>query len=169
MLEGEQMSVFMCVAERLLDQLRQGAVFGGLGGVGLGEVGGFGFQRFVESENVVDGDQVDDPRRRHAVDLVLKDVADPVAVVRKRLFHLRAFVKAFDDFGDIEPRFHVEVGERFRRIVETAGIFFLEQIDHHLHHPFRREDLVRLLRRDVVEDVLGEILVEIVRQFLLLP
>ena len=40
---------------------------------------GFGFQALVKAQDVIGGDQVDDSCRRHAVDLVLLNVADPRA------------------------------------------------------------------------------------------
>ena len=67
------------LSKRLIHQLLQGPLLGGFGGVGLDEVVGFGFQDLVKAQDVIIGDQVYDSRRRHAVDLVLLNVADSQA------------------------------------------------------------------------------------------
>lgn len=54
-----------------IHQFLQRSVLGRFRGVGLDEVVRFSFQLLVEPEDVIGGDEIDDPRGRHAVDLVL--------------------------------------------------------------------------------------------------
>lgn len=68
---------------------------------GLDEVMGLGLQRFVEAENVIGGDEKDDPRGRHAVNLVLQDVPDASLVVREGCLDGLAAVGALDDLRDV--------------------------------------------------------------------
>ena len=49
-------------------------------------------------------------------------------------------------------------------IIKDAGVLGFKRVDHLRDDVLRRENLVRLLRRDVVEDVLGLALVEVICQ-----
>jgi len=75
------------LSKRLIHQLLQGPLLGGFGGVGLDEVVGFGFQGLVKAQDVIGGDQVDDSCRRHAVDLVLQNMADSQAKAEEAALH----------------------------------------------------------------------------------
>ena len=75
------------LSKRLIHQLLQGSLLGGFGGVGLHEVVGFGFQGLIKAQDVIGGDQVDDPYRCHAVDLVLLNVADSQAKAEEAALH----------------------------------------------------------------------------------
>ena len=98
----------------------------------------------VASEDVVGHDLVDDLGGRDAVHLVF----EAFAVVRIRIAHAFVAVEPFDNLSD------VQVCERVGRIVEADWVLLFEHV-HHLHdHATRGEDLVGLLRRHVVEDVL---------------
>lgn len=102
-------------------------------------------QFVVISEDVVGRDLIDNLGRRDAIHLVFEDMRQTDMVIREVAAHCLAVVQALDDFGDIHARFHVQVGERVRRIVEAAGVLLLEHVDH-LHHDFARgENLVGLL------------------------
>ena len=107
-------------------------------------------------------DLIDDLGRSNAVHLMFEDMSQTNVIVREVSTHCLTVVQAFDDFGDVHARFHIQISERVGRIVEAAGILLLEHIDH-LHHDFARsEDLIGLLRWHVVEDVLLVGLVKIV-------
>ena len=84
-----------------IHQLFQRSVLGRLCGVGLDEVMGLGLQLLVEAENVIGGDEIDDPRGRHAVDLVLQDVPDTHLVVRIRGLDCLAAIEPLDDLRDV--------------------------------------------------------------------
>ena len=84
-----------------IDQLFQRSVFGCFRGVGLDEVVGFGLQLFVEAENVIGSDEIDNSRGRHAVDLMLQDVPDARPVVREDCLDGLAAIEAFDDLRDV--------------------------------------------------------------------
>ena len=82
-------------------QLFQRSILGRLCGVGLDEVVGFGLQLFVEAENVIGSDEIDNSRGRHAVDLMLQDVPDARFIVREGCLDGLAAVEAFDDLRDV--------------------------------------------------------------------
>lgn len=104
----------------------------------------------VASEDVVGHDLVDDLGGRDAVHLVF----EAFAVVRIRIAHAFVAVEPFDNLSDVQAGLHVQVCERVGRIVEADWVLLFEHV-HHLHdHATRGEDLVGLLRRHVVEDVL---------------
>ena len=84
-----------------IHQFLQRSVLGRFRGVGLDEVVGFSLQLLVEAEDVIGGDEIDDPRGRHAVDLVLQDVADARFIVREGCLDGLAAIKAFDDLRDV--------------------------------------------------------------------
>lgn len=149
----------------LLHQFFQRPIFRRLGCVGLDEMVRLGFEFFVEAEDVICGDEVNDPCRRHAKDLMLQDMPDAFFVVRVRSLDRLAAIESLDDLRDIQPRFHRQIGKGLVGIVETVRILPLQLVHHHLDDAFRRNDLVGLLRRDVVEDVLRLVFVEVVRQF----
>lgn len=85
----------------LIHQFLQNSILGSFRGVGLDEVVGFGLQLLVEAEDVIGGDEIDDPRGRHAVDLVLQDVPDARFIVRVRSLDGLAAVEALDDLRDV--------------------------------------------------------------------
>ena len=72
--------------------------------------------------------------------------------------------QAFDNFSEIQPGFHVQIGKGVCRIVENAGIFFFQRIQHQLHHFARRKNLAGFLRRDIVKNIFGLIFVKIISQ-----
>ena len=49
-------------------------------------------------------------------------------------------------------------------IIETARVLFFQMIDHLFYHPLGRENLIGLLRRNVVENVFFVGFIKIVRQ-----
>ena len=53
-----------------------------------------------------------------------------------------------------------------RRIIKAAGILARECIHHLLHNTTRRKNLIRLLRWDIVENILLLRLIKVVREFL---
>lgn len=123
----------------------------------------------AEAEDIAQADAVDDLRRRAAVDLAREDMIQPHTLVRIERLEARTLVEAPYDLGHIHARFHIEVGERRLRIVEAARVLPLEPIHHIPYHALRRENLIRLLRRDVVEDIPFRIRREIVRELPALP
>ena len=84
-----------------IHQLFQRSVLGRLCGVGLDEVVRLGLQLLVEAENVIGGDEINDPRGRHAVDLILEDVPDARLVIREGCLDGLAAVETLDDLGDV--------------------------------------------------------------------
>lgn len=124
------------------------------------------FQALVEAQDIARGDLVDDFRRREPVHLILKNMAKAFLLVGERFFHFLALEEPLHDLRDIEPGLHVKVNESLVRLVEAAGVLQLQHIHHFLDDVLRRENLVRLLRRNVVEDILHALLVEVIRQLL---
>lgn len=121
-------------------------------------------QPLIEPEDIADRNIVNDLRRSKPVHLLLENVPKPRLPIREQLLHLRTPVEALHDLRRIHPGLHVEVDERVVRVVEAAGILLLQMVDHLLDHGLRSEDLERLLRRDIVENVLDRPLVKIIRQ-----
>lgn len=122
-----------------------------------------------ESENIVGCNTIDNFRRSQTVDLLFKDMFQPLLGVRERGFHALALIQALHDFGNVQTRFHVQVNEGLVRVVKAAGIFFFQKRYHLCNGCFRRKDLVRALRRNVVEDVLFVRWVKIVCQLAFQP
>ena len=147
----------------MLDELGKLSFLGEFGGVCLHEVRvTVAAYLAVRAKNVVRRYLVDDLGRREAEDLLLENVIEPSSVIREKLTHLFTVKQTLYNLGDVETTLHVEVGEGVLRVVETAWVFLLEQV-YHLHdHVPGREDLVGLLRRYVVEDVLILAVVEVV-------
>ena len=117
-----------------------------------------------KAQNVADGNAVDDLGRRKPIDLLGKDMFQPGVVVRENLPHLLTAVEPLDDLRNVQTGLHVGVEKGLAGVIEAAGVFLLQQVHHLLHHPFWGEDLVGFLGRDVVEDILGAALVEVIRQ-----
>lgn len=84
-----------------IHQFFQRPVLGRFRGVCLDEVVCLGLQFFIKAEDVIGGDEIDDPRGRHAVDLVLQDVPDARLAVRVCGLDGLAAVKALDDLRDV--------------------------------------------------------------------
>ena len=116
----------------------------------------------IETENVALGDAVDALGGRQPVHLHLKDMTQARLVVGVSSTQPLAVEQTPHNLRDILPRLHIQVGESLRRVVEAAGVLLLQQVDHLPHHPLRREDLVGLLRRNIVEDILLHRRVEVV-------
>lgn len=93
----------------------------------------------------------------------------PHTIVRIERLEARTLVEVPYDLRHIHAGLHIEVGERRLRIVETARVLPLEPVHHIPHHALRRENLIRLLRRDIVEDISFRIRGEIVRELPALP
>ena len=55
-----------------------------------------------KTQNVTDGNAVDDLGRRKPIDLLGKDMFQPGVIVREGLPHLLAAVKALDDFRYVQ-------------------------------------------------------------------
>ena len=55
---------------------------------------------------------------------------------------------------EVVTALRMKVGERLARVIEATGFLLLEQIELHLDDCLRCVNLVGLLRRDVIEDVL---------------
>ena len=122
---------------------------------------------FIKPKDVAGCDPVDDLRRSKTVDLMLKDVAQPLGAVRKLLLHLLTLIKTFDDLRDIQTGFHIQIDKGLILIIKASGILLLQNIDHVFHHIFGCEDLVGLLRRDIVKNVFHTLFIKIVGEFLL--
>ena len=122
-----------------------------------------------ESKNIVCRNAIDNFRRGQTIDLLFKDVFQPLLGVRECGFHTLALIQALHDFGNVQTRFHVQVNEGLVRVVKAAGIFFFQKRYHLGNSCFRRKDLVCALRRDVVEDVLLICRVKIVCQLMFQP
>ena len=117
-----------------------------------------------KAQNVADGNAVDDLSRRKPIDLFSKDMLQPGVIVREGLPHFLAAVEALDDLRNVQAGLHVGIEEGLVGVIEAAGVFLLQQIHHLLHHPLGGKDLVGFLGRNVVEDILGAALVEVIRQ-----
>ena len=84
-----------------IHQFLQSSILGSFRGVGLDEVVGFSLQLLVEAEDIIGGDEIDNPRGRYAIDLVLQNVPDTRLVVREGCLDGLAAVEAFDDLRDV--------------------------------------------------------------------
>ena len=108
---------------------------------------------FIKSQNERGRNPVNDFRRGKSEHLLFKNMVEPLVVIGIKLFHFFAVKQAFDDFRDIQSRFHIQVDERVIWIVKTPRIFVFEQIDHFPNDLFRCKDLVVFLRRNIVENI----------------
>ena len=122
----------------------------------------------VKAEDIRHGDVVDDLTQHEAEDLPFQDMPEPLLGVGEGDFELFAAVQPLDDLRDVESRLHVEIDEGLFRVVKNAGILLCKRIDHAPDDGARREDLVRLLRQDVIENVFVMALIEVVAEPLLL-
>ena len=111
-----------------------------------------------KAEYEVQGYLIDDLSWSKPIYLMLKDVLQPLCFVRECLFHAVAVEQSLHNLGYIETRLHIQVSKGLARIIETTGILLLQHIDHLLHNTLGREDLIGLLRRDIVENILGGVL-----------
>lgn len=110
-------------------------------------------------------DLIDNLGRRDAIHLVFEDMCQTNVIIREVASHCLVVVQTLDNFGNVHTRFHIQVGERVRRIVEAARILLFEHIDH-FHYDFARgEDLVGLLGWYIVKDVFFVGFIEIVGEF----
>lgn len=156
-------SLIIAVAECLIHELRELAFLRELSGVGHYEVRVVVIPDFlVISEDVVGCNLVDDLGRCDTIHLLFEDMPQPGIIIRIESLHHLTLVQALDDLCDVHARFHIQVRERVVWIIETAGIPLLKHIDH-LYHDFARcEDLIGLLRRNVVEDILFSRFIKVV-------
>ena len=76
-----------------------------------------------KAQNVADGNAVDDLGGVKPIDLLGKDMFQPGVIVRERLPHLLAEVKARDDFRNVQAGLHVGVQEGLGGVIEAAGVF----------------------------------------------
>ena len=95
-------------------------------------------------------------------------MADTLLIIRIRRLDCFAAVKPFDDLRDIQSGFHIKIGERPVRVVKASGIILFQQIDHLFHHPARGKDLIGLLRRDIIENILIMRFIKIIGKLVLL-
>ena len=102
----------------------------------------------IEPQNVIRRDEIDDARWCHPIDLMLQNMPNPLRVIRIFCFYFVRVIEPLHNLRDIEPRLHIKIRKRMRRIIKAAGILALEFIHHLLHNTARRKDLIRLLRRD---------------------
>ena len=151
---------YLSVSENLIQFPFHGARLGKFQRIGLTDMVGGDAVTLCKAQNVSDGNAVDDLGRCKTVDLLGKDMFQPGVIVREGLPHLLAAVKALDDFRDVQAGLHVGVQEGLAGVIEAAGVFLLQQVHHLFHHPLGGEDLVGLLGRDVIENILGAALVK---------
>lgn len=96
---------------------------------------------------------IDDFCWSQSIDLFLKNMAKAFFRVRELFLHSLTLIQALDDSCDVYAGFHIEVDKSLVRVIETAGVLSFKHIHHLLDHCLRGEDLVGLLRRDIIEDV----------------
>jgi len=122
---------------------------------------------FVKVQNERGRDFINDFAGGKSEHLFGENMVEPVIPVGIQFFHFFAVIQAFDDFRDIQSRFHIQVDERMIGIIKTPRIFVFEQIDHFFNDLFRRKDLVVFLRRNVVENIFLVRFIEVVGEFFL--
>ena len=127
------------------------------------------FRVLVEAEDVRQCNMIDDFCWSQSIDLFLKNMAKAFFRVRELFLHSLTLIQALDDSCDVYAGFHVEVDKGFIRVIEASWILLFQHIHHLLDHCLRGEDLVGLLRRDIIEDVLDTLFIEIIRQLFLEP
>lgn len=112
---------------------------------------------------------IDDFCWSQSIDLFLKNMAKAFFRVRELFLHSLTLIQALDDFRDVQTRLHIEVDKGLVRVIEASGILLFQHIHHLLDHCLRGEDLVGLLRGDIVEDVLDTLFIKVIRQLFLEP
>ena len=65
----------------------------------------------------------------------------------------KVFVEALDDFGDKHSGFHVGVEEFLVGVVEDAGVFAFDGVNHFDNDVAWRKNLAGALRRNEVENI----------------
>ena len=123
--------------------------------------------RYISSFNIkakdkITGNAVNDFTWRKTVNLLFQNMFQAQLVIGYLRF--QANKQAFDNPGEIQPGFHVQIGKGMCGIVENAGIFFFQRVQHQLHHFARRKNLVGFLRRDIVKNIFGLIFGKIIGQ-----
>lgn len=156
-------SVFS-ISENLIQFPFHGARLGKFQRIGLTDMVGGDAVTLCKAQNVADGNAVDDLSGRKPIDLLGKDMFQPGIIVREGLPHLLAAVKALYDFRNVQAGLHVGVQEGLAGVIEAARVFLLQQVHHLFHHPLGGKDLVGFLGRDVIEDILGAVLVKVICQ-----
>ena len=101
--------------------------------IGLTDMVGGDAVILCKTQNIADGNAVDDLGRRKPIDLLGKDMFQPSVIVREGLPHLLAAVEPLDDFRNVQAGLHVGVEECLAGVIEAAGVFLLQQI-HHLFY-----------------------------------
>ena len=96
--------------------------------------------------------------------LVSEDVPQSLCSIREQFPHLCTLVQPLHNFSDVQARLHVHVNEGLAGIIKAPRILLLQMIHHLLYHPLGSENLIGLLRRDVVEDVFCVGFIKIVRK-----
>lgn len=164
----KRLSIQIRIIKKLIQLLFQIFVFGALRCIQQTEVVFLNWDVFIEPQNVIRGNPIDDFCRRQTIDLLRKDMVQPFAVIREEPLHGFAVIEPLYDFRYIQAGLHIHIDEGIIGVIETPWVLPLQHIDHFLYNHFRCKDLVRLLRRNVVEDVLFLGLIKIVRQIPLL-
>ena len=93
---------------------------------------------------------------------MLQNMPNTLLFIRKQFLHLLRTEQAFHKFRDVESGLHVKIRERVVRVIKTARIVFLELIGHLHNDTAGRKDLVRALRRNVIEYILSLRLVKVI-------
>lgn len=100
---------YLSVSENLIQFPFHGARLGKFQRIRLTDMVGGDAVILCKTQNVADGNAVDDLGRCKPIDLLGKDMFQPGVIVREGLPHLLAAVKALDDFRNVQAGLHVWV------------------------------------------------------------
>ena len=120
-------SVFS-VSEDLIQCPFHGARLGKFQRIRLTDMVGGDAVTLCKTQNVADGNAVDDLGRGKPIDLLGKDLFQPGVVVREGLPHLLAAVEPLDDFRNVQAGLLVGVEEGLAGVIEAAGVFLFQQV-----------------------------------------
>ena len=109
---------YWSIFEDLIQFPFHGARLGKFQRIGLTDMVGGDAVTLCKTQNVTDGNAVDDLGGRKAIDLFCEDMFQPLVVVREAAAYFLAAVKALDDFRNVQAGLHVGVQEGLAGVIE---------------------------------------------------
>ena len=142
-----------------------GKLIGFCGGRSVGKAEIIFLDGKPESQKIIRGNAENYFGRGKSVNLRGENVSQTFRFVGENFFHALIAIKPLDNLGDKMSAFHVRIDKSFFGRIETAGAFALHVVNHQAHGFFRRENLIRPLRGNVIENIFFVRLVEVVGKF----
>ena len=120
-----------------------------------------------KSEDIAGCNLIDDLCWCKSIYLIRKNMFQSILFIGELLLHFLALIQPLYDLCNIQTGLHIKINKCLVLIIETSRILFFQHIYHTLYDILRGEDLVRLLRRDIVKDIFNALLIKVICQLLL--